>query len=50
MFTRYPASGQRRRTSDTDHQEKDLGSYSMDRSMRLRIGHYLQGRTTPYLG
>ena len=29
---------------------EDLGSYSMDRSMRLRIGHYLQGRTTPYLG
>jgi len=29
---------------------EDLGSYSMDRSMRMRIGHYLQGRTTPYLG
>jgi len=29
---------------------EDLGSYSMDRSMRVRIGHYLQGRTTPYLG
>jgi hypothetical protein len=23
---------------------KDLGGYSMDRSMRLRIGHYLEGR------
>ena len=29
---------------------EDLGSCSMDRSMRMRIGHYLQERTTPYLG
>ena len=29
---------------------EELDSYSMDRSMRVRIGHYLQGRTTPYLG
>jgi 8-oxo-dGTP pyrophosphatase MutT (NUDIX family) len=29
---------------------KDLGGYFMDRSMRLRIGHYLEGRATPYLG
>lgn len=29
---------------------KDLGSYSMDRSMRLRIGHFLEGREGPYLG
>jgi len=29
---------------------KDLDGYSMDRSMRLRIGHYLEGRATPYLG
>jgi len=28
----------------------DLGRYSMDRSMRLRIGHFLDGRTGPYLG
>jgi 8-oxo-dGTP pyrophosphatase MutT (NUDIX family) len=28
----------------------ELGDYSMDRSMRLRIGHYLEGRATPYLG
>jgi ADP-ribose pyrophosphatase YjhB (NUDIX family) len=28
----------------------DLSGYSMDRSMRLRIGHYLEGRATPYLG
>jgi ADP-ribose pyrophosphatase YjhB (NUDIX family) len=28
----------------------DLDGYSMDRSMRLRIGHYLEGRATPYLG
>jgi len=29
---------------------KDLDGYSMDRSMRLRIGHYLEGRAAPYLG
>ena len=28
----------------------ELGGYSMDRSMRLRIGHFLEGRATPYLG
>jgi hypothetical protein len=27
-----------------------LDGYPMDRSMRLRIGHYLEGRATPYLG
>ncbi len=29
---------------------EDLGGYPMDRSMRLRIGHYLEGRAAPYLG
>ncbi len=29
---------------------EDLDGYPMDRSMRLRIGHYLEGRATPYLG
>jgi ADP-ribose pyrophosphatase YjhB (NUDIX family) len=28
----------------------DLDGCSMDRSMRVRGGHYLRGRTTPYLG
>ena len=28
----------------------ELGGYSVDQSMRLRIGHYLEGRVTPYLG
>ena len=28
----------------------DLGAYQMDRSMRLRIGHYLDGGRAPYLG
>ena len=28
----------------------DLDGYSMDRSMRLRIGHFHAGRTRPYLG
>ena len=28
----------------------DLGGYAMDRSMRLRIGHFLEGRSVPYLG
>jgi 8-oxo-dGTP pyrophosphatase MutT (NUDIX family) len=29
---------------------KELGGYAMDRSMRLRIEHYLEGRAGPYLG
>jgi 8-oxo-dGTP pyrophosphatase MutT (NUDIX family) len=30
---------------------EDLASYQMDRSMRLRLGHYLDGRSgSPYLG
>ena len=28
----------------------ELDGYSMDRSMRLRIGHYLEGPAAPYLG
>ena len=28
----------------------DLGGYAMDRSMRLRIGHSLEGRAASYLG
>jgi 8-oxo-dGTP pyrophosphatase MutT (NUDIX family) len=28
----------------------DLGGYAMDRSMRLRLGHFLEGRVGPYLG
>jgi ADP-ribose pyrophosphatase YjhB (NUDIX family) len=27
-----------------------LGEYVMDRSMRLRLGHFLEGRVGPYLG
>lgn len=27
-----------------------LGSYQMDRSMRMRIDHYLQQRSSPYVG
>ena len=29
---------------------ESLGEYWMDRSMRLRIGHFLEGRVRPYLG
>jgi hypothetical protein len=29
---------------------ESLGGYAMDRSMRLRIGHFLEGRAGPYLG
>ena len=29
---------------------EELGEYAMDRSMRLRIGHFLEGRSGPYLG
>ena len=28
----------------------DLASYQMDRSMRMRVGHYLERRGSPYLG
>jgi ADP-ribose pyrophosphatase YjhB (NUDIX family) len=28
----------------------DLKDYQMDRSMRMRIDHYLAGRSSPYLG
>jgi ADP-ribose pyrophosphatase YjhB (NUDIX family) len=28
----------------------EVGDYSMDRSMRLRIGHYLHGSGTPVIG
>jgi ADP-ribose pyrophosphatase YjhB (NUDIX family) len=28
----------------------NLGGYPMDRSMRLRLGHFLDGRVAPYLG
>lgn len=27
-----------------------LDGYAMDRSMRLRLGHFLEGRAGPYLG
>lgn len=27
-----------------------VGDYPMDRSMRLRIGHYVQGSSTPFIG
>jgi 8-oxo-dGTP pyrophosphatase MutT (NUDIX family) len=30
--------------------QAELGSYSMDRSMRLRIGHFLERQARPYLG
>ena len=29
---------------------ESLGGYAMDRSMRMRIGHFLEGRAGPYLG
>jgi hypothetical protein len=29
---------------------ESLGEYSMDRSMRMRIGHYLEGHVGPYQG
>ncbi len=30
--------------------QEDLGGYSMDRSMSLRLRHFLEGRVGPYLG
>jgi ADP-ribose pyrophosphatase YjhB (NUDIX family) len=29
---------------------ESLGGYAMDRSMRLRLGHFVEGRLGPYLG
>ncbi|MEU9833705.1 NUDIX domain-containing protein [Streptosporangium sp. NPDC048047] len=29
---------------------EEVGALSMDRSMRLRIGHFLDGRAAPYIG
>jgi hypothetical protein len=29
---------------------KEFGEYSVDRSMRLRIEHYVEGRAGRYLG
>jgi ADP-ribose pyrophosphatase YjhB (NUDIX family) len=29
---------------------ESVGEYAMDRSMRLRLGHFLEGRVGPYLG
>jgi hypothetical protein len=28
----------------------ELTGFQLDRSMRMRIDHYLRGRATPYLG
>ena len=33
-----------------DQGVESLGGYAMDRSVRLRIGHFLEGRAGPYLG
>ena len=54
MLTGRAAGGEPTRSEESSEvrwvPRKDLGGYSMDQSMRLRIGHYLEGRATPYLG
>jgi hypothetical protein len=54
VLTARATSGEPTRSEESSEvrwvARKDLGGYSMDRSMRLRIGHYLDGRATPYLG
>lgn len=54
VFTARPIGG-RPRPSDESREvswvsPETVGSLAMDRSMRMRIGHYLAGNETPYLG
>src|SRR4051794_29046960 len=54
VFTGRPISGEPTTSSETRDVEwverGKVDTLSMDRSMRLRIEHYLSGRHTPYLG
>ncbi|MGH3341517.1 MAG: NUDIX hydrolase [Carbonactinosporaceae bacterium] len=54
VFTARPTGGAPR-ASDESHTVRwvkptELGSYPMDRSMRLRVQHYLDRRDRPHLG
>jgi 8-oxo-dGTP pyrophosphatase MutT (NUDIX family) len=53
VLTARPVGGNPRPSSETSEVRwvpiGQIDSYHMDRSMRLRVGHYLEGRTTPYV-
>jgi ADP-ribose pyrophosphatase YjhB (NUDIX family) len=54
VLTARAAGGELTRNEESSEvrwvMREDLDGYQMDRSMRLRIGHYLEGRAMPYLG
>ena len=55
LLTGVPTGGQPTPSSESSEvrwvPREDVAGYQMDRSMRLRIGHYLAGRSgSPYLG
>jgi 8-oxo-dGTP pyrophosphatase MutT (NUDIX family) len=55
LLTAVPTGGQPTPSSESSEvrwvPREDVAGYQMDRSMRLRIGHYLAGRSgSPYLG
>jgi ADP-ribose pyrophosphatase YjhB (NUDIX family) len=53
VLTGRPAGGNPTPSSETSEVRwvpaDQLGGFQMDRSMRLRVGHYLERRTTPYV-
>ena len=54
VLTASPVSGKPTTSDETTEvrwvPREALGGYQMDRSMRLRVRHYLDGRPQPYLG
>lgn len=54
VFTARPIDGQPRPSDESREVRwvlpETVGSLAMDRSMRMRIGHYLAGNETPHLG
>ena len=54
VFTARPVSGVPTTSSETRDVEwvprSKVDALTMDRSMRLRVEHYLSGRTMPHLG
>ncbi|MGO9277560.1 MAG: NUDIX hydrolase [Streptosporangiaceae bacterium] len=53
VLTARPVGGNPTPSSETSEVRwvpiSQIDSYHMDRSMRLRVGHFLEGRTTPYV-
>ena len=54
MFTARHVAGEPRTSSESREvvwvDRDGLGDLQMDRSMRFRVGHWLEGRAEPYLG